>query len=318
MDISKNQLVIEGHIPFDKSWIIRMGVLDLTKGYDTILRFLEKHDKDLSSDLKSLYDTCLAWRGGRTVDVGESGTLYRFLQFANWKLDLKKEFTFHGTLEARAKEICNRPEIIYLPLEKLLELDNHTSQWASAAVLMGSKEKLEDIKNPPYKLKLTYEALEHWKEKRSRGLEWDYRYDETILRQAETFLKILGNKETSKPDFEPRHSEDYCFARAFNYITRKQGEELWPSLKSHESNRLEEMEREIEKFESAKGGAGLAGVECKINEISSQDHRVVQAIAMLQFYYFFSTKAAYRDCVSKSWPQFWKFLAAAENLKHLV
>jgi len=37
--------------------------------------------------------------------------------------------------------------------------------------------------------------------------------------------------------------EDYCFARVFGYITKTKGENKWPSLKGHESNRISEMEK---------------------------------------------------------------------------
>src|SRR3989304_2064965 len=116
-----------------------MGVLDLVRGYDDTIDFLRgQTDFDLSGDLKALYRASLDWRKGEAVDVGESGTLYRFLRYAAWKSDLNKKFVRRGTLWQR--EISDNREIINYSLEDLLKLDNGTSQWASAAVLLGHQE----------------------------------------------------------------------------------------------------------------------------------------------------------------------------------
>ena len=168
-------------------------------------------------------------------------------------------------------------------------MDNRTSQWASVAVLLGNEESIE---NPPYKLDLTYEAVSHWKEQREKGKCWEPRYDETILRQAETFLRLL-NKE--KPPFEPRQPEDYRFAYAFGLITKEEGEARWPSLRGHESNRLEEQDA-----------------------IYSKDHRVIQAYAMRQKVNGKEIKVKYPESVNKSWPQFWKFLTDSPYLLYYL
>lgn len=280
-----HRLVENGYIPLDKSWIIRMGVLDLVHGCDDSVRFL-KEQNELGEDLKALLRASLSWKTG-VVDVGESGTLYRFLKFASWKLGEPKKFILHGTLKRR--KICNNPGIASCSLEELLKLDNGTSQWASASVLMGSKEKVE---NPPHKLKLTYEAVPHWKERRARGLRWIPRYDETILRQAEACLRLLKGR---KMKFKPVQAEDYCFARAFGLITPEEGEKRWSSLRGHETDRIAEMERVIGIIDSGK-------------EIISKDHRVLQAAAMCQKVR--GTPVTIKDFepVKKSWPQFEKFL----------
>ncbi len=221
------------------------------------------------------------------VDVGESGTLYRFLKFASWKKELNKKFILHGSLKKR--KICDNPEIVSYPLKELLKLDNRTSQWASAAVLLGSEERVD---NPPYKLKLTYEAVEHWQQQRDKARCWELRYDETILRQAEAFLELLN---TGKTEFIPKQAEDYCFARTLGIVTKEEGESRWPSLRSHESDRILEMEGALDNADH--------GVE-----ITSKDHRVVQAVAMHRKAKGKEIKVKYPLSVNKSWPQFWKFL----------
>lgn len=285
-------LIKESYIPLDKSWIIRIGVLDLLNGYDMTTKFLEKQ-KELGDDLKALYNASLAWKSEKPIDVGESATLYRFLKFASWKLSLNKKFILHGTLKKR--KICNNPKIVNYPLEKLLKIDNGTSQWASASVLLGNEEK---IKNPQYKLKLTYDAVKHWKKQREKGECWKARYDETILNQAIAFLELLKKGKTS---FVPKQQEDYCFARAFNLITKEQGEKNWPSLRSHESNRIKEMEKALSYADERK-------------EICSKDHRVVQAIAMLYKFKNKKVEIKHSSCVNKSWPQFYKFLNDSPTL----
>lgn len=285
-------LIEEGYIPLDKSWIIRMGILDLFNNYDDIDEFLEQQ-KELCDDLKALQKALINWKSGNSIYVGESGTLYRFLKFASWKSNLNKKFILSGSLLKR--KICDDPEIINYSLEKLLKLDDGTSQWASAAVLLGNKEK---ISNPPYKLKITYEAISHWEKQRAKRLSWQPRYDETILRQAETFLKLLKGEKIS---FIPQQAEDYCFSRALKFITKEEGKSRWPSLLGHESNRLEEMEKMIDNSD-------------REIEINSADHRVIQAIAMRQKIKNKPIKFLYPLSANKSWPQFWKFLDNSINL----
>ncbi|MBI2129468.1 hypothetical protein HYU07_04465 [Candidatus Woesearchaeota archaeon] len=289
-----NYLFKKIYMPLDKSWIIRMGILDLMNGYDSTVRFLEQNLSDVGGDLKALHKASINWHSHKTIYVGESATLYRFLKFASWKKGLNKDFILEGTLIGR--EICNDSEIANYSLEKLLQLDNKTSQWASASALLGNNEKIE---NPPYKLKVTYEAVLHWKERRSKGKCWEPRYDETILKQATAFLKLLRN---GKADFVAEQAEDYCFARTFGFIEKEEGARQWPSLFTHESNRIEMMENVLKNSELGE-------------KVNSKDHRVVQAYAMLQKLNGREIRIAHKECVGKSWTQFWKFLEDADKLK---
>lgn len=179
------EIELKKYIPLDKSWIIRMGMLDILNGYTDIIAFLNKQ-ANLSEDLKSLKKVCESWQKDSLIDVGESGTLYRFFQFASWNFGINKQFIFHGTLKERS--LTNNPEVVNWPLNKLLTLDNGTSQWASASVLCGNIEK---IINPPYKLALTYEAVEHWKNQRKNNKVWKPQLDQTIFKQAKAFTAYL-------------------------------------------------------------------------------------------------------------------------------
>jgi hypothetical protein len=285
--MDEEQIAIDKkYIPLDKSWIIRMGVLDIVNGYDDIQKFLSARE-NLGDDLLALKSAAADWKSDKPIDVGESGTLYRLLKFASWKLGLDKKFIIQGTLAKR--KIVDDPDIVHLSQTELLKLDYATSQWATAAVLLGDEERLQ---NPPFKLKLTYEAVDHWKKKRERNETWISRYDETILGQARAYLELLKGKT---PNFIPEQAEDFCFAYTFGYMTAKEGEKRWPALRGHESNRVVEIQ---ETLEAAKKG----------KEVISRDHRVVQAIALWGKVNNKKVNIVYPLVVSKSWPQFWDFL----------
>ena len=283
--------VIKKYIPLDKSWIIRMGVLDLLNGYDDTITFL-KQQKNLSDDLQALYRASIAWPENRAVDVGESGTLYRFLRFAAWKLNRDNEFIVHGTL--RERTMTNDPAIVEYSLRDLLQLDSGTSQWASAAVLTGVKEK---IAYAPFKLRLTYDAVEHWQQARQKKQQWQPRYDQTILRQAEAYINLLHHRTTG---YEPLQAEDYCFARAFDFIAPETGEASWPSLRSHESDRIAAMEAVLAMDEN--------------DRLAVNDHRVVQAYAIRQNVLGKTVRVENPTAVNKSWPQFWNFINYSQSL----
>lgn len=279
------------YIPLSKSWMNRMGFLDLFKGYDDTLRFLECRYDELGGDLQALYRASVQWKTGGPVDVGESGTLLRFLRFASWKLGQERMFILRETLAERP--ITKDQSIVDWPLEKLLTLDNGTTQWASSSILteyvISGMFQRKPIQEP--EIQMTYDAIEHWDNARKQGTRWEPRYDETLLAQASAYLQWLRE---GKMEFTPQKAEDYCFARAFEIMTPEEGASRWQKLRGHESNRIPEMEQELQKV-----------------KITSKDHRVVQAIAMLKGK---NVTFVHPDSVNKSWPQFFKFLDYASSL----
>ena len=284
--VQHTQNTLDKYISYDKSWLIRMGVLDLLHGFRDTEDFIGKQSESLGTDIDALARASAQWRKGQPIEVGESGTLYRFLQYAAWKLGSDAKFVKSGTLQNR--KIYNKPDVVTMSLEKLLALDNGTSQWASIAVLMGNDDPKP---NPmPYKLGLTYEALEHWKNSRNAGRTWQARKDETIARQADAYIGFL---RTGKMNFKPEQAEDYCFARAFGILSAAEGEVLWPSLRTHESDRIVEMEKALSQ-----------------SDVSSKDHRVVQAVAMKKHD---KVTFLYPECVTKSWPKFWDWFTAVDR-----
>ena len=280
---------LKKYIPLDKSWAMRMAILDLLHGKsDRAERLLDEQEL-LSDDLRALKRILVEWDKEEVIDVGESGTIYRYLQFISWKEGLIKEFHTHKTLKNR--KITNNPEIVFYSQSKLLTLDNGTSQWASISALCGDQERIE---NPPFKLALTYEAIDYWNKKNLYNQDWEFRFDQTIFEQAKSLLDFI---KKGKITFIPKQAEDYCFARSFDLINARKGESLCPSLRGHESDRIEEMERELMNYSQGK-------------EISSKDHRVVQAIAMKGRVDRKEVHFKYPNAVNKTWPQFWEFLAS--------
>jgi len=274
-----------------------MGILDLINSKKDISRFLDS-EQNLGGDLKALERVVNLWETDKPLDVGESGTIYRFVRFYAWKNKINRVIKISDTLINRVKRraICNNPEIVNWSPENLVKLDNQTSQWATMAYLLGDRRKVE---NPPFKLEVTYDAVEHWEQQRKMGKSWEAREDPTIMNQALAFINYL---KTGKINFSPEQAEDYCFARAFDVLTEEQGRKLYPSLEGHETPRFKEMEKSLNDAQYGR-------------IISSEDHRVVQAIAMKYFPEEFGKRNfAKPDCVNKTWPRFWDFLADSENI----
>ena len=305
-----HHLVKEGFIPLDKSWINRMALLDMINGSNHAIRFLEEHYSELGDDLKATHRAYVELKQGRReIHVGESGTLYRFLKFFSYKHGLGLELIPEGNLVERVKKFCDDPDMVNWSLEELLHTKDITTQWASAAILCGNDEKIE---NPSPKLRSSYDAKEHWYKRKKQGKYWEPQDDLTILAQAMGYLSLLKGEGTK---YISRHAEDYCFARAFGFITKEEGQRKYPSLRGHESDRIVEMEKQLNNLSN------------KIL-IDTNDHRVVHAIAMFyivkrksqikkamesgmtskEVIRVVQSKFANPYCVSKSWPQFWKFM----------
>ena len=93
-------------IPLDKSWLTRIGVLDIINGYTDIEKFIDNQE-DINDDILAIKNASIAWRNNQDINVGESATLYRLLQFASWKFKLNKTFLKEGSLKNRS--ITNNP-----------------------------------------------------------------------------------------------------------------------------------------------------------------------------------------------------------------
>ncbi len=292
MEDIADTLIKNNLIPWGKSWLIRMGILDLLYNKNRIFSFSEKQKAEFPHDARSLIRGLAVYKEGKVdVDVGESGTLLRFLAFISLATKNGRKFIRHGSLLNR--KIADDPGIIYLSPEELGKLDGGTSQWQSASYLFYSRFALErKIENPPEMLQLTYEAVDHYRNQMVAGRPWELRRDETILRQAVAIIERLKQGETS---FRPKHSEDFCIARALGLITTENGKRLFSSEVNHETNRFVEIEKVIADVESGR-------------IIKSIDHRPIYSGVIMQIMQGRKIRVKYPGKVGKSWPQFWKFM----------
>lgn len=255
-----------------------MIFLDMLYGkktnYQVINYFNKQKDSALADDIKAALACAVAHISGDNIfKVGNSGTVCRFLLYF---LDGKKYKIIKGRQLAERKiEAPNN--ISKLSLAKLLKLG--TSQFASAAILAGAKP----VKNLPPKCRLSLEARKNYFKNNGK---WTPKIDGVITRQLNHFL--CGGK------FEAKIAEDYCYARAFNFITKAEGKKRWPELANHECDRLKVMEKACKDFNR------------KIN--APDDHRVVMAVALRQKSLGLPVRVNNKKCVSKSWPQFWQWL----------
>ena len=80
-------------------------------------------------------------------------------------------------------------------------------------------------------------------------------------------------------------------------MTAEEGEKRWPALRGHESDRIIEIQNTLKYAQEGK-------------DITSKDHRVVQAIAMWSKINNKNLNILHSEAVNKSWPQFWDFLAS--------
>ena len=270
---------LSDYIPIDKSLAIRVLCLDIlnkTSPFTT--------HKKLSDDIQHAVVAASTWHNKKDIVVGEAGTLLRFLRYIAWHTNVEKKFILHGTLLSR--KVGDTAIIYNLDIPQLLKLDGNTSQWACAAYLCGKRGLPDKI---PFKLQQTVSIVEDYP---SLHFSWFNQLDKTIESQAKAYLVHKNENLFSK--WSPIHSEDFCFARVFNFITSAEGENRWPQLRNHESDRISEIELGIYDLENT-------------GEIASKDHRVVQAIVLYALSKGIKYNCRYPDAVNKSWPQFWDF-----------
>jgi hypothetical protein len=302
MDDIVKDCIRKGYVPWFKSQIIRVAILDLIRGYGPgdLIRFLDSQE-DLGGDLKALRRIAEAWvYQNKSLDVGESATIYRFVSFYSWKYGISRPIVVSGTLAERAEEMGATPDIVNWPLAKLLTLEGGTTQWATMAILMGNKEVLPQV---PFYIQQTYNVMEHYDKQRDEGKVWIPQRDITLSTQIEEYIRFLKTGKTAIKPTKLGDCDLACFLMAFGIITPGEAKDLWPMIQFHESNRVKAMREALEQL--------LLG-----NIICTDDHRVVQALAMLIQSKNLSISADdirkrfhNPNCVNKTWPRFWDFLA---------
>lgn len=270
-------------LPWHKSLIIRFAFQDLIDGKpERSIAWLEANYTTLGDDLRSLLRSLKQYLAGEDLDVGESGTLLRFWRYFLLVQGDPRMMHVRGTL--RRRPVYSNPDVIDMGGDELLLLDGGTSQWASIAALMGRIQKPQRV---PGHLQLTYDAIQLWNEAQIDGVMWPARKDHIISEMVEAWLNW---RHTGDMRLVVDNAEKALFAERFGLITAREAEWRFPQLVGHESDRIKAMRRYRRWWWIIVG---------------SRDHRVVQALAM-------SGKRCiylHRRCVSKSWPQFWPFMA---------
>src|SRR3989338_1132487 len=268
-----------GYIPLDISWTTKMGVLDLVYGgmKEGILEVLE-NQKELPKELGQLYDVVRKWNNDE-VPV-ESELIYKCLKMASLKRQIKKKIVKAGEL---VNIDMDEREVGKMSLDKLAQLDPKNGTWAIAYILA---HQLENGSVNSYPTIRAYEAVKHWTNKKDgKAWTWTSHYDHTIMRQADAFASIA---KCGRINFTVKLPEDYPFARAFELTTP---EETQKRLSMY----VNETESALAEFDEGK-------------PISSNNDRVVQALAMKSKFYEQPVKINNPDCAKESWPQFWRFL----------
>ena len=296
---------IAEYTPPDTGWAIRMGYMDVTQGLSpqNVINYFntrEKTNNDLSDDEKAARTAFSVWNSDGPIDVGESGTLFRLVQFYFWKMGINRKIITHGTLTKRVEEMDATSDIIHLPLAERGKFEGGTSQWISASILMNNREILPEVS---FYVQKSYDARDYRINQEKLGLPIDYnRPDPTIKTQIEEYIKVLKFRfDYAQPD-RLGDCDLYCFLRAFDRITADIGRSIWPQVQKHESNRIEKMESSLLQLHRGE-------------IITSNDHRVVEAIAMLIqslnpkiSIAELRSKFLNPDCVAKKWPRFWEFM----------
>jgi hypothetical protein len=291
----KSPSVKAGYIPIDKTDTINKMLMDLFhgRGYDSIDFVKNSNPYALPADVKQAAVAIEDWGDRMPVRVGQSGKLLRSLKFYAWETGVRKKFVIEGTLKHR--KICDDPKIVDYSQEKLLGLDDDTTQFASAKVLLGDEYRMKD---PPFKLKQAYDSYREWNESREKGERWKTKPDSTIARQADAIMYYVKCGSTVSMPVQP---EDYPLYRVFGNITAAEGDAMWGRrLRNHESDRIQETENTIKEVQ-------------RRDPISSRDHRVIVAGVVLQIRMRHKIEATYMEEVGKSWPQFPDFAKYVES-----
>lgn len=295
-------------MPYDKSRAQRRTFLDAMNGkWDTIDLVEGKMaaGEEVGDDIRFGYHASIDWLCGAPINVGESRTTHSFYKFASMKLGQDREFVLYGTLAGR--ELFDDPEIVNYTMDQLIQLK--TSQMASAAAMMGN------IQRPtlpiPNKLQVTYDTMREWASHQRRQdaegekIYWPLEKDSTIEGQMRAFvdymmIKVSGN-EGAKMRYKVTHSEDVPFGIAFGLIDPEEAAEAYPNSRYHESDRIAEVPREIQRARDT-------------GWIESKDHRPIYSVALLMLSEGTEVKIRHEGALRKSFPGFKAFYEYAATL----
>lgn len=279
-------------VPVDKSDTHRCLALDELEGFNDGEVMLDSLGSPLPDDVSAFFRSLRQYRTNEPVEVGEGGAVYRSLLYRSYLFNEPRTFVKSGTLKTRS--VYENPDMITMPFSALLTLDGGTSQYASARLIWDRDAVVPfGLLHSKYKLQITADAITHWYKQREAGYCWEPKKDETIAAQMAAYLGALA---TGEMDFYPIQAEDFCFAYAYGKMSVKAAQVRWGQLANHESNRFQSMPEAIKQATNGE-------------IITSNDHRVVQAIALR--FGLPSSRFSNPGCVTKSFPLFWKFKTAS-------
>ena len=289
-------------IPIDTGGLIRVGMLDLTRGYGAcdLVKTLDSMG-ELGTDARDLRNLATSWNSVEPIEM-ESGTLFRIAWFYFTKMNIPRQIIPVRTLVKRVEKMELDPDMVNWSLAKQGTPEGGTSQYQTAAILFGNQETLEEI---PFYVRKTYNIRANWEENRATGKVWDVPRDPTLITQSKDYIHYLQTGEVLTIPDRLGDCDLYPFLRIFGAIGRKWGEKNWPQLAEHESNRFKTADEALTSLREGK-------------PIVSDDHRIVEAAAQYIQAENLRTnnnvlpvrnimdRFSNPNCVSKKWYRFWE------------
>lgn len=168
------------------------------------------------------------------------------------------------------------------------ELDTTSSQYSSAKILLMDNFLFERTLHHSDKIsdQIAYTCRILWNIDKVN-------LDVPDPSESEQFMFYMANTYLN-----PNNPENIPLQVVFGYMTIAEAVSKFPQIKHHESDRSISIPR------------ALAEMRCN-TPISTDDHRVVKAIAMYCGKHGIPVKFEHPECVSKSNPNFWECLEQA-------
>lgn len=283
-------------IPYDKYWILQMGILDMINDKDSIFIFLE-NNQNITEELKNFKITYLDWTFNKNiVYVGYSNYIYYVLIYIIYKKNLNIElFTDDNIKKINDNEIKKILDFSQNNLIDLGEKDIYYIYFASALILLGDEERLD---SPPLFIKKTYKIVDEWNKSYNMDENWDLKYDPIIEHQFNYLKKYNSNNHIS---FIPKYSEDFFYYSILrdNLKIKKNSYNCFNKIKQN-LLLLKEIKDTLYQYKTDK-------------TILSKNDRIIQAIVIKSILEKKNIKVKYPNCVQKSWNNFWNYFSNKFN-----
>lgn len=237
---------------------------------------------------------------GEVLRPGDSRTLLimtRMLLYESGQEDREIELTPMQL----SRNVEDDPAIKDMKLEDMLKLSGGTTQWASSGILLQDRDP-DEIRallktvdeQKKFMLNMSVQVKLQWLANRAQETSFTPEQllpEVTIQRQARH--AYAARRSTEPLAFTARHSEDALYAVCNGDMTIEEAEVTYPSLRRHETDRIEELHTFF------KYGRG---------RVDTIDHRIAQAALLTGRATSHTKKSA--KAVNKTWPeqQFFPFV----------